>query len=408
VVEIVEATVSELRVNPRNPRRIRPERMAQLMRTMVAERRWLGVRPVVARRDTKEVIAGNHRVLAAIELEWETIATAFLDVDEVEATTLMLLDNQQFAEDDDDLVAVILAELEERGGDLDLTGFERAETERLLRRLAYNDKDPDALPELPTCAPDSKPGTVYELGRHRVMCGDATNPHDVNALLDGAEPTVVTTDPPYGVELDNRWRDRVGVNGSGRGRTTEHVGATLASDDRSDWSEAYALVPSLQVAYVWHASRHACDVQAGLERVGFELRQQIIWHKGLFVLSRQDYHWAHEPCFYAVRAGERPAWLGSRSQSTVWEAASPKMVAAAGRDVGDQPVDHPAQKPVALYTRPIENHLQPGESVYDPFAGSGTAIIAAELTGRVCFALELDPRCVDLIRARFQGFTSGC
>jgi DNA modification methylase len=406
-MRIVEARVSELRVNPRNPRRIRPERMAQLLRTLELERGLLDARPVIARRDSKEVIAGNHRVLGAIELGWETIPTVFVDLDEVEATTWMFLDNAQFAEDDDDLVAAILAELEGRGGDLDLTGFERPETERLLRRLAYGDKDPDALPDLEVGEPDSKPGTVYELGRHRVMCGDATDPEQVEALLDGPEPTLVTTDPPYGVELDHSWRDRAGVNGRGRGRTAEHVTTALASDDRSDWSEAYALLPSLQVAYVWHASRHACDVQAGLERAGFELRQQIIWNKGLFALSRQHYHWAHEPCFYAVRAGARPAWLGTRSQSTVWDAPSPKMVAVGRRDRGDQPMDHPTQKPVALYTRPIENHLQPGEAVYDPFAGSGTAVIAAELTGRACYAMELDPRCCDLIRARYQEFTNG-
>jgi DNA modification methylase len=133
-------------------------------------------------------------------------------------------------------------------------------------------------------------------------------------------------------------------------------------------------------------------VQAGLERIGLVVRQQLIWDKRLFALSRQHYHWAHEPCLYATRAGGRVPWLGPRNQSTVWQAPSPKMVMAATGGPADASVDHPTQKPVLLFSRPIENHLQPGEAVYDPFAGSGTSVIAAELTGRVCYALELDPR----------------
>jgi len=254
-------------------------------------------------------------------------------------------------------------------------------------------------------------GELYTLGPHRLFCGDATNAEHVAKLLEAAEPTLIVTDPPYGVELDNGWRDRAGLNGpagSGSRRRTDGHGTTrIASDTRADWSEAYELVPACGVIYVWHASAHACEVQHGLERAGFEVRQQIVWDKGLFALSRQDYHWRHEPCLYAKRKGARVAWLGSANQSTVWQASSPKMVMAPNRGPGDAKVDHPTQKPTLLFTRPIENHLQPGEAIYDPFAGSGTAVIAAELTSRRCLAMELDPRCCDLIRARYQAFTDG-
>lgn len=190
-------------------------------------------------------------------------------------------------------------------------------------------------------------------------------------------------------------------------RTTPHTTTSLASDARADWSEAFALVPSCVVIYLWHASAYACVVEAGLERIGFEVKQQIIWDKGLFALSRQDYNWRHEPCWYAKRRGARVPWLGPKNQSTVWQAASPKMVMASGKGAGDEKVDHPTQKPVALFTRPIENHLQPGEALYDPFAGSGTALIAAEMTGRRAYLMELDPRCCDLIRRRHEEFAGG-
>lgn len=415
MLKIMEVSVDELVLNERNPRRLRPERKAQFLKTLAAERGLTEARPVIARRSDRVVIAGNMRLQGARELGWRTIPAVFVEVDDLQAATWTFLDNRQFGEDDDDLAAELLAELRERGADLELTGFARAETDALLRRLLYREKDPDLVLPLPEGEPDSKLGEVYELGRHRVMCGDATNPEHVRELLAGAEPLLLTTDPPYGISLDNRWRDRAGLNrrpgslsGRAGGRPLDgHAHATIASDDRCDWSGAYELVPSLTVAYVWVASARACEVEAGLARLGFRVRQQLIWDKGLFVLSRQDYHWAHEPCLYAARIGARVPWYGPRNQSTVWRAASPKMVAAVAGTPADAKVDHPTQKPVALFSTPITNHLEVGEIVYDPFVGSGTSLIAAELSGRVCYGMEVDPRCVDLIRERWQVFSGG-
>jgi DNA modification methylase len=418
VLRVVEAKIASLQANARNPRRIRPRRLEQLMRTLVAERELLEARPLIVLMDGT-VIGGNQRLAAAVALGWETIPAVFVELDEVRAAVWMFLDNRPFGEDDEDLAAELLAELAARGGDLDLTGFERSETDALLRRLSARERDPDAAIQLPDEEPVSKVGEVYELGRHRLMCGDATDASQVEELLAVDEPVLIATDPPYGVELDNAWRDRARLNGrarSGRaagGETTAaritasngHASTGILSDSRADWSAAYALVPSCLVLYVWHASAHACEVQAGLERHGFVVRQQLVWDKGLFALSRQHYHWRHEPCLYATRVGARVPWFGPANQSTVWEAPSPKMVAAAGRGRGDEKVDHPTQKPVLLFSRPIENHLGRGQVVYDPFAGSGSALIAAELTGRRCVAMELDPRCCDLIRARWEEFT---
>jgi DNA modification methylase len=363
-------------------------------------------------RPNMTVFAGNRRVEAARLLGWETIPVGFPEgLDEVREAYWMFQDNRSAGEDDEDLVAELLAELREQGGDLDLTGYTRAESDGLMRRLVRRELEPDELPTAPLDAAESQLGEVYELGPHRLMCGDATDPSQVAELLGAERPRLIVTDPPYGVSLDNGWRDRAGLNrASRRGerrrqRRAEHRTTVIASDTVADWSAAYELVPCCGVLYVWHASSRACEVQAGLERVGFTVRQQLVWDKGAFALSRQDYNWGHEPCLYAKRDGVDVAWYGRANQSTVWAAPSPKMVATSRRDRGDERVDHPTQKPVALFVRPIENHLRHDEVVYDPFAGSGTAVIAAELTGRRCLAMELDPRCCDLIRARYQEFS---
>lgn len=278
----------------------------------------------------------------------------------------------------------------------------RAESAALLPRPATG--DPDAVPETPAEAV-SKRGEVYELGPHRVMCGDATVAADVATTLGGALPLLLCTDPPYGVSLDLTWRDGIdNAMGSAEKpymRIEGNRNVTMSGDTIADWSPAFELVPSTVIAYVWHASRYAPEVHAGLERIGFDVLQQIIWDKELFAMGRQTYHWRHEPCWYARRKGHTIPFYGERNQSTVWVARSPKMIMG-GSD--EDKLDHPAQKPALLYARPIENHLRRGEACYDPFLGSGTAVVAAEQLGRVCYGMEIEPRYVDVIRQRYADF----
>ena len=170
------------------------------------------------------------------------------------------------------------------------------------------------------------------------------------------------------------------------------VGKVL-NDDKADWRDAWALFPG-DVAYVWHAGRHASTVQASLEKAGFQMRSQIIWAKTRLIISRGDYHWQHEPCWYAVRKGSKGHWHGDRSQTTLWKIDHLKS------DTG-----HGTQKPVECMRRPIENNSVAGNAVYEPFSGSGTTIIAAEQTGRRCLAIELNPAYVDVAVKRWQEFT---
>ncbi len=151
------------------------------------------------------------------------------------------------------------------------------------------------------------------------------------------------------------------------------------------------------MAYVWHAGVHARTVIESLEAAGFAVRSQIIWAKSRFVLGRGDYHWQHEPCLYAVRKGATGHWQGARDQATLWPIST-------GGDE-DAATVHGTQKPVECMRRPIVNNSAPGDAVYEPFCGSGSTIIAAETTGRACYAMEIDPRYVDVAIGRWQAFT---
>src|SRR5207302_6941073 len=172
--------------------------------------------------------------------------------------------------------------------------------------------------------------------------------------------------------------------GLGRQRQT----GTVVNDQQVDWSAAYGLFPG-DVAYVWHAGVHAAEVAVGLESAGFRIRSQIIWAKQHFALSRGNYHWQHEPCWYVVRQGRSARWCGDRKQSTLWEISNLNPFGS-GKP-SDIATGHGTQKPVEVMRRPIVNHTERGELVYDPFLGSGSTLVAAEDSGRICYGIEIDP-----------------
>ena len=224
------------------------------------------------------------------------------------------------------------------------------------------------------------------------MCGDSTNGEHVAMLLDGVEPHLMVTDPPYGVEYDPDWRNRVDrANGKPYGART--IGQ-VQNDERADWRETWALFPG-DVAYVWAAPGPLnCTVHDSLAASGLEPRMQIIWAKPRLVIGRGHYHIQHENCWYAVRKGRAGHWSGSRKESTVWEI-----------DHRKSETGHSTQKPIEAMRRPIVNNSSPGQAVYDPFLGSGTTLIAAEQTGRICYGMELDPGYCDVIHRRYAEFT---
>jgi len=229
-------------------------------------------------------------------------------------------------------------------------------------------------------------GQIWEIsgkaGTHRVMCGDSTDDGDVALLLGDAEPYLMVTDPPYGVEYDPTWRDEAGGQ-FGDGRTVQR--GKVLNDDRSDWSEVFRNWPSA-VLYSWSpGGDHIIATGKAILDAGFQIRGQIIWRKSHFVLSRGAYHWQHEPCWYGVRSGSKAKWVGDRKQSTVWDLAG--MNPAGG--CGEKKTGHGTQKPVECMARPIRNHEG---NVADPFLGSGTTVVAAEQEGRICYGMEIEPK----------------
>ena len=362
--------------------------------------------PCLVRSDG-EVIDGHLRLKAARKLGITDIPVILCDEwtpAQVKAFRLLVNRSATWADWDDDLLKLELLDLQTANYDLALTGFEMKE----INALTANDApDEDAVPSVPI-SPVSRLGDLWLLGSHRVLCGDATDPEAVSRLLGDQKPLLMVVDPPYGIELDSEWRDKAGLNKHGparatylKRRTKGHQETTISGDTRADWSEAFALVPSLEAAYIWHASKFTREVLDGLLRIGFLHHQQIIWDKGRTVLTRTHYWFQHEPCWY-VRKKNAP-WYGKAGEnSTIWNSPSPKFIRG-GSD--EEKFDHPTQKPVELMRKPILNHTKPGESVYDPFLGSGTTLAAAEVTGRVCCGVELDPKYGDVVVERWQGLS---
>jgi hypothetical protein len=330
----------------RNPRTQSDAQVAQIAAS-IAEFGFLN--PILV--DTNAgVIAGHGRLQAARKLQLEQVPVIVLDhLTETQKRAFILADNRlsENAGWDDEALSIELQSLSEADFDLDLTGFSPGEIDALL--AIPDEERANALPPVPE-NPISRMGDIWLCGKHRVLCGDATKSEDVARLLGGRQPLLMVTDPPYGIELDSEWRDRAGLNTAPgekrtplsktlakanpqypaepsylKHRTAGHTETSISGDTRADWSEAFELVPSLQIAYVWHASRFTREVLDGLLRIGFVHHQQIIWDKQRTVLTRTLYWFQHEPCWF-VRKKNAP-WYGKAGEnSTIWASPSPKFI----------------------------------------------------------------------------------
>ena len=246
-------------------------------------------------------------------------------------------------------------------------------------------------------------GDLWQMGNHFLLVGDSTNEDDVARLIAAApaSPNLLVTDPPYGVNYSPDTQSGRTYSVPGRSRSTRRSGL-VTNDDNHDWRAAYALCPA-PIAYIWAAG--LMPVIPSIEDAGYQIRQQIVWVKDNFVLTWSAYHWQHEVCYYAARPdrlGEGGVkWIGGRAQSTVWRIVSVNSQAAPGYDWHGS--DHPTQKPVECFARPIRNHDAP--IVIDLFAGSGTIFIAAEREGRSGLGIELEPAYADMALARWEKFT---
>jgi DNA modification methylase len=375
-----------------NPRKI-PQSAIDKVATSIEQYGWR--QNIVVDRHGVTIV-GHVRWLAAKKLGLTEVPVHIAeDLTPAQVRAYRLMDNKSHEETgwDPDLLKFEITELDTLDFDLQFTGFDSRE----IDEFRINAVDDEAANQvlLPPTIPVSRLNDLWWCGVHRVLHGDATNREHVARAQGDLRPQLMIIDQPYGVDLNPIWREEAGL---GSAVQTGRV----ANDDRVDWSAAHRLFQG-DIAYVWHAGIHSGPVAAGLEDLGFEIRAQIIWTKQHFVLSRGAYHWAHEPCFYCVRKGARSHWRGDRTQSTVWPVAT--LNPFGGKNPEETATGHGTQKPIELMRRPILNHTERGEAIYDAFLGSGTCLVAAELTGRVCCGLEIDAKYVDLIVCRWQQLT---
>lgn len=388
-IEMLE--VSDLKPYEKNAR---THSKAQVEQIAASIREFGWTNPVLI-KDDLTIIAGHGRVMAAKSMgQTEVPCIRLSHLTDAQVQAYVIADNKLATNAgwDEEILAAELQALADQGFQLDVIGFSDRELNALLTDNKEGLTDPDEIPEAPS-EPVSKLGDVWVLGKHRIICGDCTDKTAVDHLLAGVTPHLMVTDPPYGVNYDPSWRKEAGINKS------SNMGKVL-NDDRADWTEAWNLFPG-DVAYVWHSYCHSFSVEGSLLAAGFQIRSQIIWAKQQMVFGRGDYHSQHEACWYAVRKGRPGGYVGDRKQTTLWEIANNNSA----NKSAEETFGHGTQKPVECMKRPILNNSSPGQAVYEPFSGSGTTIMAAEITGRCCYAVELNPAYVDMAVLRWQKFT---
>lgn len=395
---VTKADIGSLNPYHRNPRRGNTAVIAESLRTLGQ------YRPIVVNAGTltgrpNEVLAGNHTLFAAQKLGWDAIDVVMVDVDEETATRIVLVDNRSsdLAENDEDLLAALLQDLP----DLTATGFTDDDLEELLAEVEAGDGDvplqgdPDDAPNAPDEADAvTEPGQVWELGPHRLLCGDSTDLAAVEAFMVDGRADCMWTDPPYGVDYVGKTKDALTIQNDG----AEDLPKLLAGA----FAAASAVLKPGAPLYVAHpAGPLSLDFARAFLDAGWLLRQNLVWVKDQMVLGHSDYHYQHEPILYGFtpggegrlgRGGDR--WYGDNAQVSVFEVPRPARSAV-----------HPTMKPVDLVTAHLRNSCPPGGTVFDPFGGSGTTLIAAHTTRRVARLVELDPAYCDVIAQRFQETT---
>lgn len=397
-LQVVHVPLEDLTPADYNPRAMPEDEMEKLKRSI--ERFGL-VEPIVVRKRGNLVIGGHQRLEAARQLGHPTVPVVFVDVTDHEAKLLNLALNKIQGRWDTMRLAALLQDLRTLPtSELEISGFVKAEASAIIRALDWTRRpSSDDIPDAPE-APTAKPDDIWQLGDHHVLCADCTDAAAVRRLLSGSKIDLLLSDPPYGISYDPG--SRPGSRISGR----KIEGDSLSDEDyrlllQKSLHIALEAAPQGAAAYVFHASTRAETVLAAFKAAGWHLAACLVWVKAAPTFGRSDYRWQHEPIVYGWKPGGRHRWYGGRSESTVWDS---------GRDAGfpypsGTANAHPTRKPVALFERAISNSSRPGETMYDPFLGSGTTVIACERLARRCLAVEIDPRFVDVAVRRWENYT---
>ena len=370
----------------RNSRTHSDEQVAQIAASI---REWGWTNPVLVDEDGG-LIAGHGRLLAARKLGLSQIPTMVAKGwSEAQKKAYVIADNKLAlnAGWDLELLAVELGDLQGLDFDLMLTGFSDDELGKLLAEKTEGNTDPDEIPEV-SADPIARPGDVWLMGKHRLLCGDSTSVDDMEKLTGGQLVDMWLTDPPYNVAYEGGTKDKLTIQNDNMG--DEQFRAFL----RDAYVTADTVMKPGAVFYIWHADSEGYNFRGAARDAGWQVRQCLIWKKSSQVMGRQDFHWKHEPCLYGWKDGAAHLWANDRKQTTVMEFDKPSRNG-----------EHPTMKPVAIFEYQLLNNTKGGDIVLDSFAGSGTTVIAAEKNGRVAHLMELDPRYCDVIIKRWQDFT---
>lgn len=340
------------------------------------------VEPVIVNTDMT-IIGGHQRVNVLKSLGYDEIECIIIEIDKTKEKALNIALNKITGEWNKELLADLIADLQDSDFDVGFTGFEPPEIEQLFntvhdKKVTEDDFDVDAELTKPTVA---KPGDVWMLGNHRVVCGDSLLPRTYEILMEKRKANLVLTDPPYNINV-------------------EETAGKIKNDNMKDedfYKFLFAAFVNMEQSmendasiYVFHADTQGLNFRKAFADAGFYLSGCCIWKKNSLVLGRSPYQWQHEPCLFGWKKGGKHQWYSDRKQTTIWEYDRPKSSK-----------EHPTMKPVALMAYPIKNSCMSNCIVLDPFLGSGSTLIACEQTNRICYGIELDEKFVDVIVNRY-------
>ena len=381
-MEIKELSLKELKPAAYNPRKKLKKGDKEYEKIKQSLLKFGYVDPIIVNEDLT-VIGGHQRLTVLKDLDYETAKCVIVNLPKEDEKALNIALNKITGQWDDALLADLLLDLQESDFNLDLTGFEPPEIDDILsnvhdKELSEDEFDVEEELKKPTL---SRHGDIWQLGKHRVICGDSTKVETYKQLLDDRKANLVVTDPPYNVDV-------------------EETAGKILNDNMSD-GDFYQFLLSMftQVEnhmeddasiYVFHADTEGLNFRKAFKNAGFYLSGCCIWKKNSLVLGRSPYQWQHEPCLYGWKKKGKHQWFSDRKQTTIWEYDRPKSSK-----------DHPTMKPIQLMAYPIQNSSMRGTIVLDPFLGSGSTLIAADQTGRVCYGIELDEKFVDVIVKRY-------
>lgn len=347
------------------------------------------------------VVAGHTRLKAVKKLGWKTVPCIFADdLSEQEIEAFRLADNKvgEIAEWDEKALLKELQKIAAEDSPLNMEQFGFESVEDMLSKLADGgdsvslselaEDDEANLDELLEKEPRIKRGEVWQIGRHRLMCGDSTHIEDVSKLMGGEKADLLITDPPYGVDYEGGTEDKMTIENDNL-KGEEFVRFLTAAFKAAD-----ANMKSGAAFYIWHADSRGYEFRLAVKHIGWAVRQCLIWVKNSLVLGRQDYQWKHEPCLYGWKDGAAHTWNSDRSQTTVLEYDKPQRNGI-----------HPTMKPVPLFEYQIRNSTKEGEKVLDLFAGSGTTGVACERSGRTAYMMEYDPQYAEAAMSRLEEVT---